>query len=95
MRGYPPTRASRPGAPLNTAGTGIVTRSSPVGSDAGLAPVQSLPEGGRPPHVAGRVIDHALLEETAKRIARARVGEEGREGVQAFLEHRPPKWTQR
>ncbi|MGH7025284.1 MAG: enoyl-CoA hydratase-related protein, partial [Caulobacteraceae bacterium] len=44
-------------------------------------------------HVAGREIDHGLLEETARRIARARMGEEGREGVRAFLEHRPPGWA--
>jgi len=42
--------------------------------------------------VAGREIDHALMEETARRIARARAGEEGREGVRAFLERRSPGW---
>ncbi|MDQ2859633.1 MAG: enoyl-CoA hydratase-related protein [Pseudomonadota bacterium] len=42
--------------------------------------------------VAGREIDHALMEETARRIARARAGEEGREGVAAFLERRSPGW---
>jgi methylglutaconyl-CoA hydratase len=45
--------------------------------------------------VAGRPIDHALMEETAHRIARARVGEEGQEGVRAFLARRPPAWTER
>jgi len=45
-------------------------------------------------HVAGRPIDHALLEETARWIARARVGEEGQEGVRAFLARRAPGWTQ-
>ena len=43
--------------------------------------------------VAGREIDHPLMEETARRIAHARAGEEGREGVLAFLEHRPPGWA--
>ena len=43
--------------------------------------------------VAGRTIDHPLMEETANRIARARVGEEGQEGVRAFLERRRPSWT--
>ncbi len=42
--------------------------------------------------VLGREIDHALMEETAHRIARARAGEEGREGVRAFLERRAPGW---
>ena len=42
--------------------------------------------------VAGREVDHALMEETARRIAKARVGEEGREGVRAFLERRAPGW---
>lgn len=44
-------------------------------------------------HVAGRQIDHGLMEETARRIARARVGEEGQEGVLAFLDRRPPGWA--
>ncbi|HEY7851945.1 MAG TPA: enoyl-CoA hydratase-related protein, partial [Caulobacteraceae bacterium] len=45
-------------------------------------------------HVAGRPIDHGLMEDTARRIARARVSPEGQEGVRAFLERRPPGWTQ-
>lgn len=45
-------------------------------------------------HVAGHRIDHALMEETAKRIARARVSPEGQEGVGAFLEKRKPRWTE-
>ena len=44
--------------------------------------------------VAGRDIDHGLMEETAKRIARARVSEEGQEGVRAFLDKRKPVWSQ-
>jgi methylglutaconyl-CoA hydratase len=44
--------------------------------------------------VAGEAIDHRLLEETAKRIARARVSEEGQEGVRAFLDKRAPSWAQ-
>jgi methylglutaconyl-CoA hydratase len=38
-------------------------------------------------------IDHALMEDTAHRIARARVSDEGREGVDAFLNKRPARWT--
>ncbi|HEY2177401.1 MAG TPA: enoyl-CoA hydratase-related protein [Caulobacteraceae bacterium] len=45
-------------------------------------------------HVAGRPIDHGLMEDTARRIARARVEPEGQEGVRAFLARRPPAWTQ-
>ncbi|MFL5295447.1 MAG: enoyl-CoA hydratase-related protein [Phenylobacterium sp.] len=44
--------------------------------------------------VFGREIDHGLLEETARRIAAARVGDEGQEGVRAFLERRKPAWMQ-
>ena len=44
--------------------------------------------------VAGREIDHRLMEETAKRIARARVGAEGQEGVRAFLERRKASWAE-
>ncbi|VTO16600.1 enoyl-CoA hydratase-related protein [Brevundimonas vancanneytii] len=44
--------------------------------------------------VAGEEIDNRLLEETAKRIARARVSAEGQEGVRAFLDKRAPNWAQ-
>ncbi|CAN7154164.1 enoyl-CoA hydratase-related protein [Phenylobacterium sp. LjRoot225] len=43
--------------------------------------------------VAGREIDHGLMDLTARRIAAARAGEEGQEGVRAFLEHRRPSWA--
>ncbi|HEX3701416.1 MAG TPA: enoyl-CoA hydratase-related protein [Phenylobacterium sp.] len=43
--------------------------------------------------VFAREIDHNLMELTAKRIAAARVGEEGQEGVRAFLERRKPRWA--
>lgn len=44
--------------------------------------------------VAGREIDRDLLELTAHRIAAARIGDEGQEGVRAFLERRKPVWSQ-
>ncbi|HYD45341.1 MAG TPA: enoyl-CoA hydratase/isomerase family protein, partial [Phenylobacterium sp.] len=43
--------------------------------------------------VAGEEIDHGLMEETARRIARARVGEEGQAGVRAFLDRKKPDWA--
>ena len=43
--------------------------------------------------VFAETIDHGLLQETAKRIASARVGPEGQEGVRAFLERRKPSWA--
>ncbi|MFI4966425.1 MAG: enoyl-CoA hydratase-related protein [Caulobacterales bacterium] len=43
--------------------------------------------------VYGEKIDRGLMEETARRIAAARVGEEGQEGVRAFLERRKPSWA--
>lgn len=42
--------------------------------------------------VAGRPIDAALREDTARRIADIRSSTEGREGVQAFLDKREPAW---
>ena len=42
--------------------------------------------------LAGREIDAALREETARRIADIRASAEGREGVQAFLNKREPAW---
>ena len=43
--------------------------------------------------IAHHKIDSGLMDETAKRIARARVSDEGREGVAAFLEKRKASWT--
>jgi methylglutaconyl-CoA hydratase len=42
--------------------------------------------------VAHRPIDENVLADVAKRIAEQRASEEGREGVAAFLEKRPPAW---
>lgn len=43
--------------------------------------------------VVGEAIDHGLMEETSRRIARARVGEEGQAGVRAFLDRKTPDWA--
>jgi methylglutaconyl-CoA hydratase len=43
--------------------------------------------------VWGRPLDHALLEETAKRFVAGRFGEEGREGLAAVVEGRRPGWA--
>jgi methylglutaconyl-CoA hydratase len=43
--------------------------------------------------VAHREIDRRLMEDTARRLAAARVGQEGQEGVRAFLEKRRPGWA--
>jgi methylglutaconyl-CoA hydratase len=42
--------------------------------------------------VATAPIDAALRDDTARRIADARAGEEGREGIAAFLGKREPAW---
>lgn len=42
--------------------------------------------------LAVREIDAALREDTARRIADVRAGDEGREGVAAFLARREPSW---
>ena len=42
--------------------------------------------------VAGREIDASLMDWTAHLIADLRAGEEGREGLEAFLEKRLPAW---
>ena len=42
--------------------------------------------------VAGRPIDGALADDVAHRIAAARSSDDGREGIAAFLEKRPPRW---
>jgi methylglutaconyl-CoA hydratase len=43
--------------------------------------------------VAARPIDDAVIADTAARIARVRGSPEGKEGVAAFLEKRPPAWV--
>lgn len=42
--------------------------------------------------IKGRPIDEHTLEDTAQRIARQRATAEGRDGVAAFLDKRPPAW---
>jgi methylglutaconyl-CoA hydratase len=42
--------------------------------------------------VAGRPIDDALKDDTARRIAEIRASAEGKEGIAAFLEKRKPSW---
>ncbi len=43
--------------------------------------------------VAHRSIDESMLGDVAQRIALQRASAEGREGVAAFLDKRPPAWT--
>jgi methylglutaconyl-CoA hydratase len=43
--------------------------------------------------VWGRPIDHAMLEETARRFAAQRATPEAAEGLQAFLDGRSPNWN--
>jgi methylglutaconyl-CoA hydratase len=45
-------------------------------------------------HATGRTPagDEAMLADTARWIARIRAGDEGREGLSAFLERRKPRW---
>ncbi len=43
--------------------------------------------------VAGKPIEPALIDETARRIASLRASPEGKEGVAAFLEKRKPNWV--
>ena len=68
--------------------------------DIGRRVIKALLRGGPNAQVAakdliltisGRPLDD-LAGETAKRIARLRVSEEGREGIAAFLEKRKPRW---
>ena len=68
--------------------------------DIGRRVIKALLRGGPNAQVAAKdlilmISGHSLddlAEETAKRIARLRVSEEGREGIAAFLEKRKPDW---
>lgn len=42
--------------------------------------------------VSHHAVDGAMILDTARRIARVRASEEGRQGIAAFLEGRPPDW---
>jgi len=44
--------------------------------------------------IVGETIDRGLSHETAKRIAARRASQEGREGLDAFLEKRRPTWAE-
>jgi methylglutaconyl-CoA hydratase len=69
--------------------------------DIGRRVLKALLKGGPGAQVAAkdliraisrRPLDDDLVEETAKRIARIRTSDEGREGIAAFLEKRRPDW---
>ncbi len=45
--------------------------------------------------VTGRLMDDALIADTARRIAEIRVSPEGKEGISSFLEKRKPSWSSR
>jgi methylglutaconyl-CoA hydratase len=42
--------------------------------------------------ISGKPIDQALIDQTCETIATIRVSSEGQEGLNAFLQKRPPKW---
>ena len=42
--------------------------------------------------IAGQVVTDTLVADTAQRIANIRASDEGREGVQSFLDKRKPSW---
>jgi len=56
-------------------------------SPAAIAAAKALVD-----EVAGRSITEEIMQITSRRIAEARASEQGKEGVQAFLEKRAPSW---
>ncbi len=82
---------------------GLVNEVTPVdGLDAGVAAlIEPLLAGGPGAQkaakdlieaVKGRALDDSVLEDTARRIAAQRATPEGRDGIAAFLDKRPPAW---
>lgn len=58
-----------------------------------LTSVQATREAKRLVHdIAGQPLTDQLLADTAERIATARGSDDGREGVNAFLQKRKPRW---
>ena len=43
--------------------------------------------------VGGKIVDEAMMKETAARIARQRTSADGQEGLAAFIERRAPRWA--
>ncbi|MFT4768041.1 MAG: methylglutaconyl-CoA hydratase [Glaciecola sp.] len=43
--------------------------------------------------IAGKAVDAQMIDDTSARIAHIRVSREGQEGLQAFLQKRPPGWA--
>jgi methylglutaconyl-CoA hydratase len=76
-----------PASELDVAVDQLVRQLLACGSEA-LAKIKDLIRA-----VAGRPLDDALKEDTARRIAEIRASPEGREGIAAFLEKRKPRWT--
>ncbi len=75
-----------PPAELDNAVNAVIAALAQGGPQALVAAKQLIRDVSRAPR------DDALYEDTARRIAQARAGAEGREGVAAFLEKRPPAW---
>ncbi len=82
---------------------GLINEVTPVDAlDAGVAAlIEPLLAGGPSAQKAakelieaikGRPIDNTTLEDTARRIAAQRATPEGRDGIAAFLDKRPPAW---
>ncbi|MGO9390045.1 enoyl-CoA hydratase-related protein [Rhodoblastus sp.] len=65
-----------------------IAHSLSKGAPRALAAAKALVD-----YVDGRPIREKLVEETARRIALARAGDEAREGLAAFAEKRPPGWS--
>src|SRR3989344_2148711 len=73
---------------------GLIDLVLPEGSvDEFVAMLTDSLSGNAPGAMGGHKIDSGLLDDTAKRIARARVSPEGQEGVRAFLDKRKPDWA--
>ena len=75
-----------PDGELEAAGEALVAALS-AGAPGAQADVKDLIAA-----VAGRPRDAALIDDTARRIARRRASEEGQDGLAAFLEKRRPRW---
>ena len=79
--------AVAPGAELAAAGERVLAdllAGGPKAQDEAKALIRAI---------AGRPIADDLIDDTARRIARVRAGDEAREGLDAFLSKRKPSWV--
>ena len=83
---------SSAGLTIKTGGSALAKTGSAVTTLVANGPLASRACKKLVRDVSGAPMDEALRADTARRIADIRASDEGREGLQSFLQKRPPSW---